>query len=97
MAHTPETCTRCGSLLFPPHLVPELKMRVAVDFVCPNCGRAYLCNGTPRTLIVVSPRADEDERDQGSRCSLELASPAEEYPTRPTSARLLSLVPRRPS
>src|SRR5712671_658913 len=79
MTHAPEACGRCGSLLFPPHLAPELEIRAAADFVCPNCGRAYLWRGDPRTLSIVSPSSrivdEDDDHDQACRLSLSVEVP----------------------
>ena len=93
---TPETCSRCGSYLFPPHLAPDLEIRVAADFVCANCGRAYLWRGKPRRLSVVLPSAqsDEDEADdEGCLCRLALSAPAPE--DRPLGWTALPQKPRK--
>jgi hypothetical protein len=60
-----ETCRRCGSLLFPPHLAPGMMIPAAANFVCLNCGRAYEWTGTPPRLSVVAPNVEsgEDEDD----------------------------------
>jgi predicted RNA-binding Zn-ribbon protein involved in translation (DUF1610 family) len=86
MAHAPEACGRCGSLLFPPHLAPELELRVAADFICPNCGRAYLWGGNPRTLSIVSLSsriADEDDHDDDQSCRLSLSAEVPDLEPRP--------------
>jgi hypothetical protein len=60
-----ETCRRCGSLLFPPHLAPGMMIPAAASFVCLNCGRAYQWTGTPPRLSIVAPDVEggEDEDD----------------------------------
>jgi predicted RNA-binding Zn-ribbon protein involved in translation (DUF1610 family) len=92
MAQTPEACSRCGGFLFPPHLAPELEIQVAADFVCPNCGRAYLWSGTPRKLSVVSPRLYDEDDEPAGRCGLGVSAALEDDST---AVRGLSLVSRR--
>jgi CheY-like chemotaxis protein len=60
-----ETCRRCGSLLFPPHLAPGMMIPAAANLVCLKCGRAYEWTGTPPRLSVVAPNVEsgEDEDD----------------------------------
>jgi hypothetical protein len=72
---TPERCDRCRGLLFPPHLAPDLDILGEVDFVCTNCGRAYLWRGSPPILSVVyRSHYDADEQDQSCQPRLALGS-----------------------
>jgi len=78
---TPERCNRCGNLLFPRHLAVDLDIRGDIDFVCTNCGRAYLWRGDPPVLTVVSPACyQEDEVEQSCRLSLSSSDPDEPQP-----------------
>lgn len=60
-----ELCTRCGSLLFPPHLAAGMVVAATTAFVCVNCGRAYEWTGHPPRLSVASPlvKTDDDDDD----------------------------------